>query len=466
MPAASDDFLMLPVDLLRAGLFIHLDLGWMSHPFPRGRFRLGGSDEIDTLRRLGVREVRVQRSMSDAQALLDACSEWQHTKDDAQRDAPAVPAARTPEKTPEKTTAAASPLAVAAGAPNPLLDTFRNDGAQRRLRAQLQSQRDSLAHSERVHAQATRGWQSVMRDAVSRPQQAHQAAAALANGLCDELLGDPDTTVRVIGEAAGTAQSQHALNVTVLSLLLGRSLGLEGAALQDLAMGALLHDVGKLLLPDHLRNADASNPALLLRECREHVAQGVRLGMAMGLDAEVLRVIGQHHEWHDGSGLPQGLSGAAISLPARVVGLVNRYDRLCNPPAGEPMRTPHEAQAHLFAHQRAQIDPVVLAAFIKLLGVYPPGSIVQLSDDRLALVVAVHPARPLRPTVRIHDPRVAPEDTPLLHLNDQPALGIRRSLHPQHLPRTVVDTLSPRGRIHCYFAHDLEPARARAAQVA
>lgn len=447
MSCAPDDFLMLPTDLLRVGLFVHLDLGWMDHPFPRGRFRLSGSEEIDTLLRLGVREVRVQRSTSDADALAVACTALDQTGN------PASTAAAPPD-TPQK---ASSPAAA----------TPPNDAAERQRRALLQAQRDSLAHSERVHAQITRGWQGVMRDAVAQPQQARQAALALANGLCDELLGDPETTVRLIGEAAGTAQSQHALNVTVLSLLLGRSLGLDGAALQDLALGALLHDIGKLMLPDHLRHADASNPALQLRERREHVAQGVRLGMAMGLDADVLRLIGQHHEWHDGSGLPQGLAGPAISMGARVVALVNRYDRLCNPHPGEPLRTPHEAQAQLFAHQRAQIDPTVLAAFIKLVGVYPPGSIVQLSDERIALVVAVHPSRPLRPTVRVHDPRLPVDQTPLLNLNAQPELGIRRSLHPQHLPRAVVETLSPRGgRIHCYFAHDLEPACARAAQVA
>ena len=59
MPSTPDDFLMLPVHLLRTGLFVHLDLGWMAHPFPRGRFRLSDPDEIATLGRLGVRTVRV-----------------------------------------------------------------------------------------------------------------------------------------------------------------------------------------------------------------------------------------------------------------------------------------------------------------------------------------------------------------------------------------------------------------------
>jgi len=446
MPSTPDDFLMLPVDLLRAGLFIQLDLGWMDHPFPRGRFRLEGGNEIETLRGLGVREVRVQRSTSDAAALRAACDEL------AGRQVDAVVA--------RVVTDLVEPL------PSEAPSGALGDAAQRQRRALLQAQRDSLVHSERVHAQISRGWQAVMRDAVTAPLQAAQSAAALAHGLCDELAGDPDTAVRVIGEAAGTAQSQHAMNVTVLSLLLGRSLGLDDEALHALAMGALLHDIGKLMLPDHLRHADASNPALQMRERREHVAQGLRLGMAMGLDAAVLRVIGQHHEWHDGSGLPQGLAGPAIALAARVVALVNRYDRLCNPAPGEPLRTPHEAQAMLFAHQRAQLDPAVLAAFIKLLGVYPPGSIVQLSDERMALVVAVQPSRPLRPSVRVHDPRRSADETPLLHLDAHPDIGIRRSLHPQHLPRAVVESLAVRGRVHYYFAHDLTPALERPAQVA
>jgi putative nucleotidyltransferase with HDIG domain len=332
------------------------------------------------------------------------------------------------------------------------------DPAQAR-RAQLAAQRDSLIRSERLHAQATRAWQGITRDAVAQPTLARDTAASLAGSMVTQLCEDDNTTVRMLSEAAGTASSQHAINVCVLSLMLARRLGLDEAQLQGVAMGALLHDIGKLLLPDHLRNLGADCGALAEREQREHVAQGLRLGMSMGLDALALRVIAQHHELRDGSGLPKGLSGDDIVLPARIVGLVNFYDRLCNPrQKGSPLRTPHEAQALMFAQMRHKLDVEVLGTFVKLLGVYPPGSVVQLSDERIAMVVGVHPMHPLRPSVLVYDPKVAPADALLLHLVHEGSLSVRRSLHPQHLPRAMLDYLSPRDRVNYYFAHGLEPA--------
>lgn len=445
---ANANSLLLKIDALRLGMFVQLDLGWMNHPFPRSRFKLEDPAQIATLRQLGVHEVRVRPELSDAVAFEDS----------AQPAEPATPATTPVASTAPDSSALQRRMLVPCTQRGVMPGT---NSASADRRAQLSSQRDSLARSERLHAQASRAWAGMTRDVIKDPDSAHQAAVLLADGLVDELLGDDDTTIRVLSEAAGTAASQHALNVTVLSLLLGRSLGLDEPSMQNLALGALLHDIGKLLLPDHLRNADASNGALMLRERLEHIAQGARLGQSMGLRAAALQVIAQHHELHDGKGLPLGLAGDKIAQPARVVAVVDTYDRLCNPMTGQPLRTPHEAQALLFTHKRHQLDPAVLAAFIKLLGVYPPGSVVQLSDERLALVVAVHPQRPLKPSVVVHDPRVPRDDALLLHLHQEPGLGIRRSLHPQHLPRAVLDYLSPRERVSYYFAHGLEPTVAQ-----
>jgi hypothetical protein len=87
---------------------------------------------------------------------------------------------------------------------------------------------------------------------------------------------------------------------------------------------------------------------------------------------------------------------------------------------------------------------------------------VQLSDERLALVVGVHPQHPLRPSVVVHDPAVPRDEALILHLQHEPHLGIRRSLHPQHLPRAVLEHLSPRESVSYCFAHGLEPVSAAA----
>jgi putative nucleotidyltransferase with HDIG domain len=426
--------ILVDVCQLRPGMYVQLDLDWMAHPFPSNRFRLRSTDQIRRLLELGLRQVQVRPELSEPQAfeaadLADACA-----SDVAVRDTGIEP---------ESTGTPASPAQPDSQVPPTPRD-------------RLAAEQRSLARSERLHAEALRGWLGISRSALQDPHAASQAAVALSQRLFDELQGDHDTTLRVLhlhGSSQGSAL--HAINVTMLALMLARHAGLPEQAQRSVALGALLHDIGKLALADTLRQTGADQAALQLRARREHIAQGVRLGIAMGLEPMALRVIAQHHELLDGSGLPQGLQGADIDRAARIVTLVNQYDNLCNPTHGAPARTPHEAQAQLFAQMRQQLDPVLLAAFIKLVGVYPPGSVVELSDGRHAIVISVHPARPLRPAVLVHDPAVPRDAALLLDLAQQPAVSIRRSLLPRQLPRATLDYLAPRERISYVYAHAL-----------
>ncbi|WP_246094675.1 HD-GYP domain-containing protein [Tepidimonas aquatica] len=149
----------------------------------------------------------------------------------------------------------------------------------------------------------------------------------------------------------------------------------------------------------------------------------------------------QHHEAADGSGFPHGHAAEALTPAAHVLALINRYDRLCNPHHPAKALTPHEALALLFARHKAQFEARTLAAFIRMVGVYPPGTIVQLSDGRYATVQAVNASRPLKPRVLVHDPTVPRSEALLLDLQAQPQLSIQRSLRPDQLPRAR----------YCYF---------------
>jgi putative nucleotidyltransferase with HDIG domain len=248
----------------------------------------------------------------------------------------------------------------------------------------------------------------------------------------------------------------HAVNVSIISLLLGKQLGLSKAEMFDLGTGAMLHDVGKIELPDRVRWIDPLATGVPQHErqfYQEHVSRGVVIGRRMGLEPGAMLIIAQHHELADGSGFPLKLSAERMTAPARIVALVNRYDKLCNPADPAHALTPHEALAQMYGQSRAKFDAVVFAAFIKMMGVYPPGSVVQLTDDRYGMVVSVNAARPLKPLVLVHDAKVARQDALPLDLERLPGLGIRRSLKALHLPRATMDYLSPRARMAYYFEH-------------
>jgi hypothetical protein len=136
--------------------------------------------------------------------------------------------------------------------------------------------------------------------------------------------------------------------------------------------------------------------------------------------------------------------------------LVNRYDGLCNPAKPSAALTPHEALALIFSQQKTRFDAVTLSAFIRMMGVYPPGSVVQLNDERHALVVSVNSARPLKPRVIVHEPGVPRHEAVVMDLEFAVNASIRRSLKPSSLPPAALDYLQPRPRMNYFFetAHE------------
>lgn len=413
----------IDVASLRVGMFVHLDLGWLSHPFPLSSFRISSEEQIATIRALGLRRVR----WSSAQSELEEVA-----TDGRRAEASAA--------------AAAASAATAAESPEQL--------ARREHRERLAAQRASLLQCERQFAESAREIKRAMDLASSQPAEAGAHAAKLARGLADKMLVAGDLCIRLLTEAAGDKASAHALNVTLISMLMGRTFGLAEPDLLDLGTGALLHDVGKLELPDRVRHREDHFSAAEQRLYEEHVAFGIASARRMGLSAGASLVVAQHHEHADGSGFPLKLNTDRMSPLARIVALVNRYDNLCNPHIVAKAMTPHEALSVLFAQSKTKFDTAILGAFIKMMGVYPPGSAVQLTDDRYALVVSVNSSRPLKPRVLVHESGVPRDEALIVDLEKAEGLGIRRSLRPQQLPQTTLAYLAPRPRVAYFF----EPA--------
>ena len=435
MKAAAHPNEFIDVQSLRVGMFVLLEGGWMSHPFPLSQFRIATAEQIATIRGLGLKQVRWDPQQSAPAA----------ANDDAAADADAAePAALT--NTPAETPAVAAPLPVA---PLPGAD------AAPPPRHALARQIESLRVCERQFAEAGRDLKLATQLVNGKPREAREQAEALSAALVNKMIGAQDLCVQLLSDHAGDKASMHALNVTIISLLMGRSFGLPEAEMQDLGVGAMLHDIGKAELPERLRHVDDRLSASELAFYQEHVGHGLTHGRRMGLSAGAMQVIAQHHEHADGSGFPHGLATERLSAPARIVALVNRYDNLCNPKLSAHALTPHEALALLFAQDRARVDTSILGAFIKMMGVYPPGSTVQLTDDRYALVVSVNASRPLKPNVIVHDAAVPRDEALVVSLEAAPGIGIRRSVKPTQLPPAALEYLSPRHRVAYYF----EPAR-------
>lgn len=409
MPAST---LHISPEQLCVGLYIHLDLSWWEHDFTFSHFKIKDEKQIQALRALGLKQLRYEPARSNCEPL---------------------------ELKPESQSAAAE-----APPPDP------EEQARQIRAAKLGALRKRLAEVDRTFIQASQRVKSLNQTLRSQPEDAVKQAGEVVRELVTALSGEDGAALHSINGKATDDAYLHPLNVTVLSMMLGRQLGFDSEACHSLGLGALLHDIGKLQIPSKvlLKSEPLTRPEQQLLQL--HCEFGVRHGHELMLDDEVLRIIQEHHEYCDGSGYPRGLREAGIGRLSRVVSLVNAFDNLCNPLDPRQALSPHEALALMFRQQRERYDEVMLKTFIRSMGIYPPGSLVQLEDERYALVLGMHPGLPLRPTLIIYEPDIPKTEALIVNLEEEPELAIARSLRPAQLPFEALEYLDPRQHVSYY----------------
>jgi putative nucleotidyltransferase with HDIG domain len=428
----KDDFEFVALRDLRVGLFVDLNVGWISHPFPSSRFKISTERQIAELKSLGVDPIRYVPSKSDPLPVAPSPAELARLDDLHAAKARSMEAAKDAQ-------------------------------LQRQQKAALlAAQQNSLNACERRFAETAQQYRKAVDLVHTKPLAVAALTLQLVQGMAGEMLEQGETAIRLLTEVAGDKIFMHPVNVTVLSLLLGRAMGMQGQELEELGVAAFLHDIGKLELPERLRRPEEGFSSAEAKAYQAHVAHSVRMVRQMELSAGAIQAIAQHHELADGSGFPTHLKHEAQSPAGRILALVNRYDGLCNPAKLSAAMTPHEALALIFAQQKTRFDGAALSAFIRMIGVYPPGSVVQLNDERHALVVSVNSARPLKPRVIVHQPSTPRHEALILDLELAPNASIRRSLKPASLPAAALEYLQPRQRI-CYFFESVEAAAASTA---
>lgn len=195
---------------------------------------------------------------------------------------------------------------------------------------------------------------------------------------------------------------QHSLRCSILAIAFGRQLGLAKRHLNNLAIGAALMDIGKLKLPKTLLN----RPGKLLDDEFEMIQDHVRLSLEMigesGHDSkEVSEMVATHHERMNGKGYPKGLKGTKIPLFGRIAAIVDCYDAISSTRAHAAALSPGEAIKKLYEWRKIDFHPALVEVFIQALGIYPAGSLVELSTGEVGVVMSEYRSRRLRPKIML-----------------------------------------------------------------
>lgn len=264
------------------------------------------------------------------------------------------------------------------------------------------SLKSEFVEARRIYPQVEQALAEVVRQVAAANPLPAAELRRLAGEMSASVLRHPDALTwmsRLAGNKTGDLGPS--LRAAVWALLLGRHLGLGHKELDSLAFGVLLKDVGKLKI----------NPALLDQPERS-AAEERQYEQFVEFSAELLRqtpeveprvvsVVKSHCERVNGSGYPQQLKGDKIPLLARIAGIVSYYDEIVYPPGQSLPLSPARAVARLYECRDKEFQEELVVEFIRAIGLYPTGTLVELNTGEVAVVVEQNFERRLKPRVMV-----------------------------------------------------------------
>jgi len=257
--------------------------------------------------------------------------------------------------------------------------------------------------SESTRTEAIKSVRNIVRSYTLAQTVDTRPVKEVINAIVDDLFYAKDIVINMVDLRAKSDYTFcHMVNVAVLSVIVGISLGYDELKLRNLGVGALLHDIGKIKIDENIYNKPDVLTENEYNEVKRHAEQGFEiLRKIESLNIICAHVAFQHHERFDGLGYPRGLKGTEIHEFARIVALADVFDALT---ASRPYRkemTPYHAVEYLVAMGGTQFDPHLTQVFIDHIAIYPVGSMVELNTKQKAIVVAVDKAYKTRPIVRV-----------------------------------------------------------------
>ena len=263
--------------------------------------------------------------------------------------------------------------------------------------------REEFKHARTARSKAKTYLETVFKDIRMGRSVDSEGAKNVVRSMVDSITRNPDaglwfTQLRNKDEYT----ADHSLNVCILTLVFGRHLNFKESVLNELGIGALLHDLGKMQVPIDILNKPGPLTEDELTLVRKHPTFGAEiLKETPGVSQAAVDIAHSHHERADGKGYPRGLQADEISLFSKMVAIVDVYDAITSNRVYHHGMSPSDALRNMYQWQHKDFDESLVEDFIQCLGIYPVGSVVQLNTGEIGIIMNDNKEHRLKPTVML-----------------------------------------------------------------
>ncbi|GMT43166.1 MAG: cyclic di-GMP phosphodiesterase [bacterium] len=263
--------------------------------------------------------------------------------------------------------------------------------------------REEMGNARRIRRFANIAVKQIMQDVKSGKQFKVEKASEVVAGIVDSVFNNRHALISLSRMKKKDEYTfMHSVSVCVLMVSFCRILGMEQDEIKEMGLGALLHDIGKINIPDSIFKKDGKLTPYEFDKFKKHVGESIKiLQKRPNIPQSVLDIAAQHHERLDGSGYPQGLRGGDISRCAQITAIVDVYDSMISDPLHGERVEPVGALKYIFEWSGYYFDKELVEKFIRCVGIYPTGSLVRTESGFLGVVIGTSGDNLLFPEVRL-----------------------------------------------------------------